>query len=101
MKGATRRLRPRTVGSLVGLKQQRDRLFSTAYNRIDPSAGAPIFLWTKGVVSANARGRELTMYTAGVPLEEEAEQQLRNVAQLPIIHSHVAVMPDGARATRP
>ncbi len=27
-------------------------------------------------------------------LESQAEQQLRNIAQLPIIHSHVAAMPD-------
>ena len=30
----------------------------------------------------------------GVPLEESAVQQLRNVAALPFIHKHVAVMPD-------
>jgi tRNA-splicing ligase RtcB (3'-phosphate/5'-hydroxy nucleic acid ligase) len=30
----------------------------------------------------------------GVELEEEARQQLRNVAGLPFIHHHVAVMPD-------
>ena len=30
----------------------------------------------------------------GVPLEDAALQQLRNVASLPVIHHHVAVMPD-------
>ena len=30
----------------------------------------------------------------GVELEEEARQQLRNVASLPFIHHHIAVMPD-------
>jgi len=40
-------------------------------------AGAPIKAWTRGV-----------------PLEDAAREQLRNVASLPFIHSHVAVMPD-------
>ena len=39
--------------------------------------GAPIKAWTKGV-----------------PVEPEAEQQLKNVAALPFIYKHVAVMPD-------
>ena len=30
----------------------------------------------------------------GVPVEHEAQNQLRNVASLPFIHSHIAVMPD-------
>lgn len=30
----------------------------------------------------------------GVPVEAAAVQQLKNIAQLPFIHSHVAVMPD-------
>jgi len=33
-------------------------------------------------------------WTKGVPLEKEAEQQLMNVAQMPFVHSHIAVMPD-------
>ncbi|WP_020472340.1 RtcB family protein [Zavarzinella formosa] len=33
-------------------------------------------------------------WTEGVPVEEKALQQLRNVASLPFIHKHVAVMPD-------
>src|SRR6188768_956826 len=33
-------------------------------------------------------------WTEGVPVEEKALQQLRNVAGLPFIHKHVAVMPD-------
>ena len=41
------------------------------------SAGAPIKAWTRGV-----------------PIESQALQQLRNVASLPFIHKHVAVMPD-------
>lgn len=34
------------------------------------------------------------MWTDGVPVESAAIDQLRNVASLPIIHEHVAVMPD-------
>lgn len=41
------------------------------------STGAPIKAWTKGVY-----------------VEEKAKQQLRNLASLPFIHHHVAVMPD-------
>jgi tRNA-splicing ligase RtcB len=41
------------------------------------SSGAPIKAWTRGV-----------------PVEAAALEQLRNVAALPFIHSHIAVMPD-------
>lgn len=33
-------------------------------------------------------------WTKGVPFEEEAQEQVFNVASLPFIHSHVAIMPD-------
>ena len=33
-------------------------------------------------------------WTKGVPIEDAALTQLKNVASLPFIHSHVAVMPD-------
>ncbi|MBY0564280.1 MAG: RtcB family protein [Hyphomonadaceae bacterium] len=33
-------------------------------------------------------------WTKGVPIEDAALKQLKNVASLPFIHSHVAVMPD-------
>ena len=36
----------------------------------------------------------LKMWTRGVAVEEQAMQQLRNVAALPFIHHHVAAMPD-------
>jgi tRNA-splicing ligase RtcB (3'-phosphate/5'-hydroxy nucleic acid ligase) len=36
----------------------------------------------------------IKMWTAGVPVEAEARQQLRNIAALPILAGHVAVMPD-------
>jgi len=33
-------------------------------------------------------------WTQGVPLDDKARDQLRNIASLPFIHKHVAVMPD-------
>jgi len=33
-------------------------------------------------------------WTKGVPFENEAKQQLLNIASMPIVHSHIAVMPD-------
>lgn len=47
------------------------------YNVINNEAGVPIKLWTKGV-----------------PLEDEARQQLVNMAKLPFVHKWIAVMPD-------
>ncbi len=46
------------------------------YELID-SAGVPIKAWTKGV-----------------PVENEARKQLKNLSGLPFIHKHIAVMPD-------
>lgn len=39
-------------------------------------------------------GKPIKAWTRGVPLEESARQQLQNVAGLPFIHKHIAVMPD-------
>ena len=39
-------------------------------------------------------GRQIKAWIQGVPLGENARQQLRNLASLDFIHSHVAVMPD-------
>jgi len=36
----------------------------------------------------------IKMWTDGVPVEDQAMQQLRNIADMPFIHKHVAVMPD-------
>jgi len=47
------------------------------YNVIDNPTGVPIKMWTKGV-----------------PVEDAATQQLRNVASLPFVHKWVAAMPD-------
>ncbi len=48
-----------------------------SYQLIESKNGVPIKSWTRGV-----------------PLEPEAEQQLRNVASLPIVYKWVAAMPD-------
>jgi tRNA-splicing ligase RtcB (3'-phosphate/5'-hydroxy nucleic acid ligase) len=50
---------------------------SNHYDVIQESGAAPIKLWTRGV-----------------PLEDEARQQLQNIARLPFIHKWIAVMPD-------
>ena len=39
-------------------------------------------------------GVPVKMWTNGVPIEAEAQRQLENAAKLPIVFSHVAVMPD-------
>ena len=49
----------------------------TTHNVINPENGVPIRAWTRGV-----------------PLEPEAEKQLRNVAQLPFVFRWIAAMPD-------
>src|SRR5579863_5096884 len=36
----------------------------------------------------------IKMWTRGVPVEETVHAQLCNIASLPFIHNHVAVMPD-------
>lgn len=41
-----------------------------------------------------AGGKPIKMWTAGVPVEDEARRQLMNTARLPFIFRHLAVMPD-------
>jgi tRNA-splicing ligase RtcB len=48
-----------------------------SYDVIQAEGGVPIKAWTRGV-----------------PIEETAEKQLRNVARMPFIHQWVAAMPD-------
>lgn len=45
-------------------------------------------------IIANDKGVPIKAWTAGVPFEDRAEAQLRNVASLPFVHKWVAVMPD-------
>jgi tRNA-splicing ligase RtcB (3'-phosphate/5'-hydroxy nucleic acid ligase) len=39
-------------------------------------------------------GRHVKMWTRGVPIEDEARQQLANTAKMPFIFKHLAAMPD-------
>jgi tRNA-splicing ligase RtcB len=39
-------------------------------------------------------GVPVKMWTRGVPVEDEARQQLRNAARLPVVFKHIAAMPD-------
>ncbi len=39
-------------------------------------------------------GRDVRMWTRGVPVDEQARKQLANIARMPFVHSHLAVMPD-------
>jgi tRNA-splicing ligase RtcB (3'-phosphate/5'-hydroxy nucleic acid ligase) len=39
-------------------------------------------------------GAPIKAWTRGVPIEDAARQQIENVARLPFVHSHVAIMPD-------
>jgi tRNA-splicing ligase RtcB len=39
-------------------------------------------------------GVPIKAWTDGVPVEAEARAQLRNIAELPFVHGHIAVMPD-------
>jgi tRNA-splicing ligase RtcB len=41
-----------------------------------------------------SRGAPIKAWTHGVPVEPEARKQLKNIAELPFIHGHIAVMPD-------
>ncbi len=39
-------------------------------------------------------GRHVKMWTHGVPVDEQAKAQLANLARMPFVRSHLAVMPD-------
>jgi tRNA-splicing ligase RtcB len=41
-----------------------------------------------------SEGAVIKAWTRGVPIEAQAREQLQNVARLPFIHRHIAVMPD-------
>lgn len=45
-------------------------------------------------VLQSGNSRPVKMWTKGVPVEDDAKKQLLNIAQLPFIYKHVAVMPD-------
>ena len=46
------------------------------------------------VFSDTPGGTPIKSWTKGVPVEEQAWNQVQNVARLPFVHKHVAVMPD-------
>ena len=47
-----------------------------------------------GFTHIESDGAPIKAWTRGVPVDESAKQQLRNLSRLPIIYKHVAVMPD-------
>ncbi|MCA3267150.1 MAG: RtcB family protein [Azospirillum sp.] len=40
------------------------------------------------------KGKPIKAWVNGVPVEEQAKTQLRNISELPIVSGHIAVMPD-------
>ncbi len=50
-------------------------------HRMTAAAEVPVYAWTKGLGGYNG-------------IEESARQQLANVSELPIVHHHIAAMPD-------
>lgn len=49
---------------------------------------------TRYEVLSDEAGRPIKSWTVGVPFEDEAKKQLRNLRGLPFIHKWIAVMPD-------
>lgn len=49
---------------------------------------------TQNYEVTHANGTPIKSWTKGVPFEQEARQQLINIAQMPFIHKWVAAMPD-------
>lgn len=47
-----------------------------------------------GYIYEETKGKPIKHWTQGVQLEDRAHEQLRNIAAMPFIHKHVAVMPD-------
>ena len=45
-------------------------------------------------VLSDEAGRPIKSWTVGVPFEEEAKKQLKNLRGLPFIHKWIAAMPD-------
>lgn len=45
-------------------------------------------------IEVDTGGVPIRMWTRGVPVEDQARQQLVNAACLPIVHHHIAAMPD-------
>lgn len=74
---AARRRKSKLEQGRRGRSTERGAETATGYDEIPGKGGVPIRAWTRGV-----------------PFEASAQRQLENVARLPFVHSHVAVMPD-------
>ncbi len=48
----------------------------------------------RGYIHESTAGAPIKMWTRGLEVEESAHRQLVNVASMPFIHKHLAVMPD-------
>lgn len=48
----------------------------------------------RGFEIIESAGKPIKAWTRGVQVEDQAKQQLRNLAGMPFIHSHIAAMPD-------
>lgn len=46
------------------------------------------------MIEIESKGVPIKAWVDGVPIEEEAKAQLRNIASLPVVWPHLAVMPD-------
>lgn len=46
------------------------------------------------MIEIPSKGVPIKAWVDGVPVEEDAKVQLQNIAMLPVVHPHVAVMPD-------
>jgi tRNA-splicing ligase RtcB len=53
-----------------------------------------VIMTETGYILHEGAGAPIKTWTRGVPVEEQAMRQLRNVAAMPFIHQHVAAMPD-------
>jgi tRNA-splicing ligase RtcB len=62
---------------MLGTTRHATMTATPSHQTEQPEGGVPIKMWTRGV-----------------PVEDAARRQLRNVAQLPIVFHHVAAMPD-------
>jgi tRNA-splicing ligase RtcB (3'-phosphate/5'-hydroxy nucleic acid ligase) len=64
---------------------------------IDAGTGAAIaenIMTQRNYEFIETTNRPIKAWVRGVPIEDGAKQQLANIASLPFIHQHVAVMPD-------
>ncbi|MGN6103641.1 MAG: RtcB family protein, partial [Kofleriaceae bacterium] len=46
------------------------------------------------MIEIESKGVPIKAWVQGVPVEDDAKTQLRNIAALPVVGPHIAVMPD-------